>query len=580
MKTRFLILLLIVFISLPAVAQVTSRWPPFGNNIRFGCTVTEDMRALSMTSLNVTVPDTAVQQLFTPGLLEEKTISALLLGVKLDPSLVDYELASVKSFSKAYTAYRISNNSAATIVSLGITKDNVNDYRYHVVVDDSVEVVHWSKPKLAKLYGAKKAYGFIGKFNYPGKQVLIEVISLKNYQIRDGVIFDWRKNIKPVTIHLIVHGTIRTVTGDITKVAPDSLMEKKAPFNTKNDPKTNEITQISYVQDDVSSIQLILRDHPTIEYDVSIVSTDDNQYGFWGGTDESGFQNSFILRSLPPQPGTYKIVIKPKLSGNEDVTDQTLVIPVIIKPRALLDKKASLKELLPYLIAALLIIGLLFWLYHRRANIRLAKSVQAKQNIGLKLSSIRSQLNPHFMFNALTSIQNLMNKDDTESANHYLSRFADLTRKVLNTSTRELISLDDELKILDDYLQMEQLRFNFKYQLVVDPAINKDNIEVPAMLLQPFVENAVKHGVANIREKGVIMITISQENKNLVLSISDNGAGFQQQNSISDTSFGLKLSRERIKLLNEIYNDQPAVLNIASNKTGTIITITLTNWIS
>ena len=184
------------------------------------------------------------------------------------------------------------------------------------------------------------------------------------------------------------------------------------------------------------------------------------------------------------------------------------------------------------------------------------------------------------MFNALTSIQNLVNKKDMDGANHYLSRFADLTRKVLNTGEHDLISLDDEINILDDYLQMEQLRFNFKYDIKADANLNRENIDVPAMLLQPFVENAVKHGVANLREKGLVTIHINNEGSNLVFIISDNGPGFKQNTgeAIKD-SFGLKLTEERIELLNQVYKDQPVILNVQTAATGTTITITLTNWI-
>ena len=185
------------------------------------------------------------------------------------------------------------------------------------------------------------------------------------------------------------------------------------------------------------------------------------------------------------------------------------------------------------------------------------------------------------MFNALTSIQNLVNKHDMEGANHYLSHFADLTRKVLNTGDRDLISLEDEIKILDDYLQMEQLRFNFKYNLELAADVNAANIEVPPMLLQPFVENGIKHGISNLRENGLINVSILKQGVDLVFLITDNGQGFKRNDTInSNGSYGLKLSEERLKLLNEVYKQQPTKLDIQSDASGTRITITLMNWIS
>ena len=201
-----------------------------------------------------------------------------------------------------------------------------------------------------------------------------------------------------------------------------------------------------------------------------------------------------------------------------------------------------------------------------------------KETANLKLGSVRAQLNPHFMFNALTSIQNLMHQHDTAGANHYLSKFADLTRQVLNATTTELISLEDELRIIDDYLQIEQLRFGFAYNIDVDSAINKANTEVPGMLMQPFIENAAKHGVSNKLQNGTINITITKQQNNLVLAIADNGGGFDAQGNAT-TGFGLKIGRERIALLNQLYKDQQITMQINSDANGTKITILLSDWL-
>jgi two-component system LytT family sensor kinase len=174
-----------------------------------------------------------------------------------------------------------------------------------------------------------------------------------------------------------------------------------------------------------------------------------------------------------------------------------------------------------------------------------------------------------------------MNKNDIPAANHYLSMFADLTRKVLNTSDQDLISLEDELKIQDDYLQMEQLRFGFKYSVKVSSSINKDNTEIPAMLLQPFVENAVKHGVGALGQNGIIGITIDKQGNDLILAVADNGNGFDKAKVQQQlTSFGLKLSEQRIKLLNQLNKNQPVSLAIDSTPTGTRVTITLTDLLA
>jgi sensor histidine kinase YesM len=220
------------------------------------------------------------------------------------------------------------------------------------------------------------------------------------------------------------------------------------------------------------------------------------------------------------------------------------------------------------------------WVLRTNYKLMLERAMQAQETINLKLRSIRSQLNPHFMFNALTSIQNLMNKNDIAGANHYLAMFADLTRKVLNTSDQELISLEDELHIQEDYLQMEQLRFGFRYKVKVDESINIANTQIPAMLLQPFVENAVKHGVAPLQQKGMIQVQIVKQGNDLVLSVIDNGKGFDKNLVQNQNSLGLKLSTERIALLNQLHKDQPVTLNIDPKPGCTTITIILVNLLA
>jgi len=243
-----------------------------------------------------------------------------------------------------------------------------------------------------------------------------------------------------------------------------------------------------------------------------------------------------------------------------------------------LDKSLSLLLTIGVSLFYMVAISLINLNAHRYDKLKEENAIRDRENLSLKLRSIRSQLNPHFMFNALTSIQNLINKNDIAAANHYLSIFADLTRKVLNTTDQDLISISEELKIQDDYLQMEQLRFGFKYNVQVSEAINKDNTEIPAMLLQPFVENAVKHGMAANRQNGMINLTIDKQKNNLILSVADNGNGFDKQDMDGRASaFGLKLSRERIELLNQLQPDQPVMLDIDSTPTGTRVTVTLTD---
>jgi len=576
------ILLLLVWLLLGCFAADAQKYqqPLFGRKIKFEVVANDTMFKVRR-PVTYEAGDNAISQVFdylkyaSKG---EKIVpkSPILLGVKLNPNVPAFFQEDVQSVSKKYTCYNIPDSSAAILVALGITSQNVKDYKYHVVENDSLELVPWSPiPKMEQKYGAKKQYGFIGEFRVPGKQIMIEVVNIKNYSIRDGVIFDWQVNNKPVVTQLIVRLTITSLNSLF------NLNYAKVNHNyaTKFDSQTGLPLDMKFPVDSVYSFQLSMKPHITAPYHVYMISNvagkvDTAEIFEWDLKDYYEIENKFYRK-----PGKYELYIEFMGSGGSDRhSSDHLRIPFEVLPLSVLQKKASFKQILPYAFATLSGVALLFWGYRRSSKTKLARSDQEKEGINLKLRSIRSQLNPHFMFNALTSIQNLMNKNETEAANHYLAMFANLTRKVLNTSEQELISLEDEIKILEDYLQMEQLRFGFQYQIKVDDSINMANTDIPAMLLQPFVENAVKHGVAELQQNGMIKVLINKNENDLILSVTNNGQGFNKT-MVQDnkTSFGLKLSEERIALLNQVHKDQPVTLNIDANPTGTIITIELAN---
>ncbi len=276
-------------------------------------------------------------------------------------------------------------------------------------------------------------------------------------------------------------------------------------------------------------------------------------------------------------PGTYNITIKSiaaavKRGKIEYKTD------VMLSTFKLRRTSRQILALFFFYGVLLLIMFAIVYFPIRRRNKRQQKKLQQQNEISqLKLQSIRSQLNPHFVFNALAGIQNLMNKNETEKANNYLAAFSRITRSVLDNSAKELITVDEEIKLLTDYLQMEQLRFGFKYNIDVAEELDKHNIEIPAMLLQPFVENAVKHGISSLKENGSINVSFAKINNDLQLSVTDNGKGFDMGKDYN--GLGLQLSKSRIALLNTVYKTTPAQLNIESNAQGTKVNITLKNWL-
>lgn len=181
----------------------------------------------------------------------------------------------------------------------------------------------------------------------------------------------------------------------------------------------------------------------------------------------------------------------------------------------------------------------------------------------IELKAIRAQINPHFIFNCLNSIQLFVMQRDYEYAQKYLSDFSYLIRKTLDFSRRNFISLSDEIAYLSTYLGLEKMRFENKmeYEIIVDPAIATAELEIPAMLLQPYVENAVKYGMTNSAHPiGKLFIQFNQiESDMLECLVDDNGIGITRSKTMRTLpkhhqSSGMEISSNRAELLNKMYN--------------------------
>jgi two-component system, LytTR family, sensor kinase len=506
-----------------------------------------------------------------PGQPEPR--SPIILGVKLNPMLENFFTADVNSISKQYACYTINDSSDAILIALGITTENASEFRYHVVENDSTEIIPWSPiPRLEQNYGASKPYAFLGKDNAPGKLLVVEVISSKNYNIRDGVIFDWRVNYKPVVTQVIVH----TPSGYF------NLSYKKLNRNyaTTFDPFSGMPLNLKFPIDSIEYFRLNFKSHPTIPYIMFLKQT-------INGKAEIKEIDYYVLKDYFDLskdnfrvPGKYELLIQRAHELNHFGEENILRFSFEVLEPKLGEEKYSAGQIIFYAGSLLFLIATAFLIYYLRNKRKLSLSIQSKEKTEQQLRSIRSQLNPHFMFNALSSIQNLMDRKETSTANHYLSIFSRLTREVLNTGEKELISLEDEINLIDNYLKMEQLRFGFQYTLNIESGLNRANIEIPAMLLQPMVENSVKHGISGLRDKGVIDVSISMINQTLLLSVSDNGKGFDKNKASNEISgLGIKLTNERISLLNKIYPEQSIILEIHSDEEGTKVSIKLNDWL-
>ena len=227
----------------------------------------------------------------------------------------------------------------------------------------------------------------------------------------------------------------------------------------------------------------------------------------------------------------------------------------------------------------LLFAGLIFLVLYQQ---------QQKKRLQARMEALRAQINPHFISNSLNAIENLINSNQREAASKYLIHFSRLSRKILNGSRGPMTSLEDELEMLQHYLALERLRFRDKltYTIELDPDLNPKLIEVPALILQPYVENAIIHGIKPKSEPGKIDILIQKKGKYLECIIEDDGIGRAKSAQLkaqsvlpkAHTSQGMKITEERLKMAGNLSGQKVQIEDLTDKKgeaTGTRVRVLL-----
>ena len=457
--------------------------------------------------------------------------------------------------------------------------DSVQHYRYTILEDDKPLVVN--KPidqaQLKDVDRPDEAFKStsLGVFPIKGKTITTLIYSIEKPQDVDKAVFYG----KPIPRAKILgfskrfatdDGVDYSWTTDLKERTDLTFTEKDDELTIVKDKSDNDYLYYTTIKD--KQINKVIFESTAWQYGDIV---EENYYLPYVKIDKNVFRKS----------GDYEIVIQTLIDWSncldcdisaEEIegylTKHTLSI-------TLDEGNYTKKELLLYSFMVGSLTGLVFLVmlyFNKKKNKKqLAENEQQKNTAKLQLNSIRAQLNPHFLFNALSGIQNLMNRNEIDKANKYLSKFARLTRNVLDD--KELISLSQEKTLLDDYLQMEQLRFGFEYEINYSEDLDLANIEIPSMLLQPFVENAVKHGISQKATDGKVLITFSRQANDLQLTITDNGNGFDTGKKTK--GLGLALSESRIALLNSIYKENRFTLGIQSSTKGTTISLTLIDWL-
>jgi hypothetical protein len=327
----------------------------------------------------------------------------------------------------------------------------------------------------------------------------------------------------------------------------------------------NNLSDLEYNQNNITVNFSVLSFNPNEKNSVLYKINDGN----WNRLEINN--RNLILSSV--SPGDYKLYLK--IDANYETPIQQIHFkinnPFWLNPFFLI-----------YLGLIVIALAYTFYKYQiqkiEKKNQLLLDKVNLEKNLNQsKLKAIKSQMNPHFFYNALNTIQSFILSNDKKQAVSYLSKFSTLTRTILEMSEKENITLSEEIKTLGLYLDIEKARFDedFSYDINIGYGIDIENIKIPSMLLQPYVENAVKHGL--LHKKGEKKVTIDFERifDSLKITIDDNGIGRQKSAELKaiknkdHLSFATEAMQNRIELLNQ-YKQQNITINFEDkiNKNG------------
>lgn len=291
-----------------------------------------------------------------------------------------------------------------------------------------------------------------------------------------------------------------------------------------------------------------------------------------GTTWQQTKERSITLLNL--SPGNYTLMMKAiSANGNESNTEtiRFTIFPPFWKTWWFILCSIGLLFIIAYALIKLSIIRI------RRVN-KLENELYK-----LEHKALASQMNPHFIFNAMNSIQHYILKKDKYEAYEYLGRFAKLMRSILNNSEKELNSLHDEIDQLRSYLELEQIRFEhaFDFEIIVDDDIAVDQVLIPGMLIQPFAENSIRHGFAHQKGNYKLEIHFSMRDRNVEVTIKDNGIGRLKAREFSQESghksLGININKRRLELMNTLNKQQLSIriddLYDQENPIGTLVSI-------
>lgn len=344
----------------------------------------------------------------------------------------------------------------------------------------------------------------------------------------------------------------------------EQIQELAEIYIKKNDPK-EAIVLLKNAYD------IALQKGHTLEAQKSVKKLD-SLYNISENTNASVQLYRDFLGKLPD------LVSKDRsLVDNKILEDTEQRISQLEQEKKLKDELIRKKNIFNYSLIGVLVLltGLIIFIF------RTLKKVQIK-NKKIALQSLRREMNPHFIFNSLNSVNHFIATNNELEANQYLTKFSKLMRGVMENSSEDFIPFQQELDLLQNYLALEKTRFSdkFDYEIEVDESLNTQSLKVPGMLIQPFLENAVWHGLRYRTEKGFLSLKFKKNNDSLHIFIEDNGIGIEEskkqktEHQKTREGRGMKNTLERIRLLNDLYKKN-IVCEVEDSENGVFVKISM-----
>ncbi|MBL7932399.1 MAG: histidine kinase, partial [Bacteroidia bacterium] len=344
--------------------------------------------------------------------------------------------------------------------------------------------------------------------------------------------------------------------------------------------------RVNFKERNIGGFLQVRSNEKSLEFNFDVVNFNGSQpkldYILKGRRADSIRTENVSYRLTQLIPGEYTLTVKNPINNGKD----SFAIPFVVEPQFW---ETMLFKITAIVLILLLTVATVFGIIRRNKKKQLIKAQNEQLILEYKLIALKAQVNPHFMSNCLSAIQDLIMSNQNDKATYYIAEFGLMVRQILDYSSKQLISLEEELNLVKIYVELEKLRFDnkFVFKIEIDPDLKPEAIMLPPLILNPLIENAIWHGLLPIQNERTaqLHVKVAGENEHLKISIIDNGAGRNSKktriSNNKNASYGLKITEQRMTNLNYLYQSTTAsiiyldLFDEQKNPSGTEVIITV-----